>query len=73
MDNIKKPRGVKKGESPQWNVGRKSIDEKEKSVNRSVTLPAKIWDELDKIAENKGYKRGNQLAAEIVKKFYELF
>ena len=72
MDKTK-PRGVKKGETPAWNVGRKNKPEKEKSINRSVTLPAKLWNELDKMAEKKGYKSGNQLAAEIIKKFYELF
>ena len=68
-----KSRGVKKGETPAWNVGRKNKPEKEKSINRSITLPKKMWDELDKKAMKKGYKKGNQLAAEIIKKFYELF
>lgn len=69
----KKSRGVKKGETPAWDVGRKKVDRKEKSINRSVTLPTKIWEQLDRKAQEKGFKRGNQLASEIIKKFYELF
>ena len=68
-----KSRGVKKGETPPWRVGRKNKPDAEKSINRSITLPTKVWDELDKKAIGKGYKKGNQLAAEIIKKFYDLF
>ncbi len=72
MDKTK-PRGVKKGESPNWNVGRKSKDKDKKNINKSITLPQNIWDVLDNKAKEKGFKSGNALAGEIIKKFYDLF
>ncbi len=72
MDKTKS-RGVKKGESPNWNVGRKSKDKDKKNINKSITLPQNIWDVLDNKAKEKGFKSGNALAGEIIKKFYDLF
>ena len=72
MKNVKS-RGVKKGESPNWNVGRKSKDKDKKNINKSITLPQNIWDVLDNKAKEKGFKSGNALAGEIIKKFYDLF
>ena len=51
MENIK-PRGVKKGETPQWKVGRKATGlKRNKSISFKVTEEEreKIYDILDKI------------------------
>ena len=57
MKNVK-PRGVKKGESPNWNVGRKSKDKDKKNINKSITLPKNIWDVLDNKAKEDTKKFG---------------
>lgn len=51
MENIK-PRGVKKGETPQWKVGRKATGlKRNKNISFKVTEEEreKIYDILDKI------------------------
>lgn len=51
MENTK-PRGVKKGETPQWKVGRKATGlKRNKSISFKVTEEEreKIYDTLDKI------------------------
>ena len=51
MENVK-PRGVKKGESPNWKVGRKPTGlKRNKSISFKVTKEEreKIYDILDKI------------------------
>ena len=49
-----KPRGVKKGETPQWNVGRKKIESKIKYTSKSISLPTEKWDELEIKAQEQG-------------------
>ena len=51
--------------------GRKRKDNK--TINKSVTLPIEVWEKLNETAKNKGFKSGNILAAEIIKKFIDLF
>ena len=51
MENVK-PRGVKKGETPRWKVGRKATGlKRNKSISFKVTEEEreKIYDILDKI------------------------
>ena len=51
--------------------GRKRKDNK--TINKSVTLPIEVWEKLNETAKNKGFKSVNILAAEIIKKFIDLF
>ena len=59
MENIK-PRGVKKGETPQWKVGRKATGRK-----RDKTISFKVTDEeremIYKILDNIGGTRTDAL------------
>ena len=52
MKNEKKPRGVQKGETPSWNVGRKATGlKRNKSISFRVTEKERefIYKKLDKI------------------------
>ena len=52
----KKPRGVKKGETPRWKVGRKSTGrERNKNISFRVTQEEKelIYKKLNKIGGNR--------------------
>ena len=57
MEKVKvKPRGVKKGQTPQWNVGRKATGrERDKNISFRVTQSEKglIYKKLDEIGGNR--------------------
>lgn len=63
-----KPRGVKKGETPQWNVGRKKIESKIKYTSKSISLPTEKWDELEIKAQEQGMTK-NKLVADLIEKY----
>lgn len=67
-----KPRGVKKGETPQWNVGRKKIEKKIKYISKSVSLPSEKWEKLEEIAKREGTTK-NKIVANLVNNFLETF
>jgi len=59
-----KARGVKKGQTPAWNVGRKTKPGFE-NKKISVALPAWMWAELTERAEKQGITR-NRLIKNIL-------
>ena len=71
MDKVK-ARGVKKGETPSWKVGRKKKEEKIKYVSKSVSLPSEKWEKLEEIAKQQGTTK-NKLIANLVKNFLNIF
>ena len=69
---MKKSRGVKKGESPTWNVGRKKVDKKIKYISKSVSLPSEKWEKLEKIAGQQGTTK-NKIVANLIEDFLKIF
>ena len=63
-----KSRGVKKGETPQWNVGRKKTESKIKYTSKSISLPLEKWDELEIKAQEQGITK-NKLVADLIEKY----
>ena len=63
-----KPRGEKKGETTQWNVGRKKIESKIKYTSKSISLPTEKWDELEIKAQEQGMTK-NKLVADLIEKY----
>jgi hypothetical protein len=71
-EKSKKSRGVKKGQTPTWKVGRKKKEEKIKYVSKSVSLPNEKWEKLEEIAKNQGTTK-NKLIANLVENFLNIF
>ena len=63
-----KPRGVRKGETPNWNVGRKKAEPGRKHISRSLSLQKWMWDELEKMAEQQGTTK-NKVISNLVEIF----
>lgn len=63
-----KPRGVRKGETPNWNVGRKKAEPDMKHISKSVSLQKWMWDELEKMAEQQGTTK-NKVISNLVEIF----
>lgn len=68
MNKEVKARGVKKGETPNWKVGRKKKEEKIKYVSKSVSLPSGKWEKLEEIAKQQGTTK-NKLIANLIQNF----
>ena len=71
-EKSKKSRGVKKGQTQTWKVGRKKKEEKIKYVSKSVSLPNEKWEKLEEIAKNQGTTK-NKLIANLVENFLNIF
>lgn len=65
-----KSRGVKKGKSPTWKVGRKKVDEKIKYISKSVSLPSKKWMQIEQKAQEQGITK-NKLIANLIMNYLE--
>ena len=63
-----KSRGVKKGETPAWKVGRKKLYPELEPIKISVALPAWIWKELTEKAEKQDISRNK-----LIKKILETY
>lgn len=72
MEKKVKARGVKKGQTPTWKVGRKATLEGDKYVSKSVSLPGKKWEKLEEIAKQQGTTK-NKLIANLVENFLNIF
>ena len=60
MEKEVKARGVKKGQTPTWKVGRKA------------TLEGKKWEKLEEIAKQQGTTK-NRLIANLIENFLNIF
>ena len=67
-----KARGVKKGETPNWKVGRKKKEEKLKYVSKSVSLPSEKWEKVEEFAKQQGITK-NKLIMNLVENFLNIF
>ena len=65
-----KSRGVKKGESPTWKVGRKKVDEKIRYISKSVSLPSEKWVQIEQKAQEQGITK-NKLIANLIMDYLE--
>lgn len=63
-----KSRGVKKGETPAWDVGRKKLSPELEPKKLSVALPAWMWEELTEKAEKQDVSR-NKLIKNILETY----
>ena len=72
MNKEVKARGVKKGETPNWKVGRKKKEEKIKYVSKSVSLPNEKWEKLEELAKQQGTTK-NRLIANLIQNFLNIF